>query len=345
MFSNETKIGLLVIISLSLMVWGYKFIKGKNILSSSNLLYVQYDEVNQLATSTPVTIQGFQVGIVSDIYFKNVDNKQKVEVVLDIDSGIKIPKTANANIVATGLMGGKALVIDFDKPCSGADCAQSGDMLNGQFKNVLASMVSTDDLGGYMNEMKNSVGPIVDTLKNKFAGSAEGQQSMQDIQTIIANLKSSTTSLDKLMRNSSGKIDGLLANLESITNTINSSQTDIKGIISNANSFSSKMNALDLDQTLSKANKALDSTPELMDKLKGTLTEADVAAKELSGLMKKVSNGDGTLGKLLNEDELYTNLEKTMKNLDLLLEDFRLHPERYRRILSKKKMPYQEPTQ
>jgi len=345
MFSNETKIGLLVIIATSLMIWGYKFIKGKNILSSSNLLYVQYDEVNQLATSTPVTIQGFQVGIVSDIYFKNVDNKQKVEVVLDIDSGIKIPKTASANIVATGLMGGKALVIDFDRPCEGADCAQSGDMLRGQFKNVLASMVSTDDIGGYMNEVKNNVGPIVDTLKNKFSGSAEGQQSMQDIQVIISNLKSSTTSLDRLMRKSSGKIDGLLANLESITNTINSSQTDIKGIITNANSFSSKMNALELDKTLAKANKAIDSTPELMDKLKGTLSQADIAAKELSGMMKKMNDGGGSLGKLLNEDELYTKIEASIKNLDLLLEDLRLHPERYRRILSKKKMPYQEPTQ
>jgi len=65
MFSNETKIGLLVIISLALMIWGYKFIKGKNILTSSSILYAQYDEVDQLATSTPVTIQGFQVGIVN----------------------------------------------------------------------------------------------------------------------------------------------------------------------------------------------------------------------------------------------------------------------------------------
>jgi phospholipid/cholesterol/gamma-HCH transport system substrate-binding protein len=103
------------------------------------------------------------------------------------------------------------------------------------------------------------------------------------------------------------------------------------------------MNALDLDKTLSKANNALDATPELMEKLKGTLAEADKAAQELTGLMTQVSNGEGTVGKLLSDDQLYTDLEKAMQNLDLLLEDFRLHPERYRRILSKKKMPYEAP--
>ena len=343
MFSNETKIGLLVIIATALMIWGYKFVKGKNILSSSTFLIVQYDEIDQLSTSTPVTIQGFQIGIVSDIYFKTVGNKQMVEVILDIEKGIDIPKNAVANIVATGIMGGKSVVIEFDKPCSGADCAQNGDMIRGRFKNMLASMVSTSDLDGYLNEVEQNVGPIVDTLKAKFTGSAEGSQSMADIQTIISNLKSATTSLDALMRKSSGKINGLLANMESITSTINSSQSEIKGIISNANSFSNKINSLQLDQTLDKANKAIDSTPELMDKLKGTLSEADKAAQELSSLLNKMNTGDGTLNKLLNEDGLYNNLEETLKNMDLLLEDLRLHPERYRRILSKKKIPYEAP--
>ncbi len=343
MFSNETKIGLLVIIATALMIWGFKFIKGKNILSSSKLLYVEYEEIDRLATSTPVTIQGFQVGIVSKIYFKNTNGKQMVEVELDIDKGIKIPKNAAASIVSTGLMGGKAVTIEFDRPCEGADCAQSGDKLQGRFKSVLSSMMSTEDLDGYMGQVKNNVGPIVDTLKSKFESSGEGQQTMADVQEIIANLKSATSSLDRLMRNSSGKIDGLLANLESITGTINSSQTDIKGIISNANAFSSKINSLDLNQTLSKANSALDATPELMEKLKSTLSEADKAAQELTGLMTKVSSGEGTVGKLLSDDQLYTDLEKAMQNLDLLLEDFRLHPERYRRILSKKKMPYEPP--
>jgi len=80
-----------------------------------------------------------------------------------------------------------------------------------------------------------------------------------------------------------------------------------------------------------------------MDKLQGTLAEADKAAQELSSLMIKMNSGDGTLGKLMNQDDLYNNLEKAVRNMDLLMEDIRLHPERYRRILSKKKMPYQEP--
>ena len=264
---------------------------------------------------------------------------------MDIAKNIEIPKTASANITATGIMGGKAVVLEFDRPCSGADCAKSGDSLRGIYKNVLASMVSKDDLGGYLSEVKENVGPIVDTLKSKFAGEGgEGEQTLEDVKAIIANLKVATGSLAKLMQNSSGKIDGLLTNMESITRTISSSQTDIKGMISNANSFSQKMNNLDLDKTMKKVNTALDGAPDLMDKLKGTLGEADKAAQELATLMQKVGDGEGTLGKLMTDDELYANIEKTMANLDLLLEDVRLHPERYRRILSKKTKPYQAPS-
>ena len=60
--------------------------------------------------------------------------------------------------------------------------------------------------------------------------------------------------------------------------------------------------------------------------------------------MSRIDNNEGTIGKLLNDDKLYNNLEAASKEMELLLLDIKLHPARYRRILSKKEIPYQPPT-
>ena len=347
MFSNETKIGLLTIVAISLLVWGYKYVKGKNMLKQSNYLYVQYDNVDLLSTSTPVVIQGLQVGIVYDIYFKNdANNKQIVEVILDIQEGINIPKNAFANIVATGLMGGKAVNIEFSNPCnpSQGDCAKNGDYLRGLKKGLVSSILGDgSDMQDYMTVVKENMGDIVDTLKNSIGGEGGESKMMSDVDEILNNLKSATSKLDRLLNNSSGKIEGLLNNMESITSNINASNSQIKGILQNAETFTAELDRMDLDKTVGKANVAIDGASAVMGNLTTTLSNADVAAKELSDLLAKVGGTEGTLGKLINDPAMHNKLEETLLHVNALMQDIRLHPERYRRILSKKTADYQKP--
>ena len=344
MFSNETKIGLLAVVAVSLLIWGYKYIKGKNILKTSTYLYIQYEDIDMLSTSTPVVIQGLQVGIVSDIYFiDNGEGKQLVEVVLDIEKGINVPKNAIADIKSTGFMGGKAVELVFPRPCSGDDCAQSGDMIRGRLKGLMSSMVDPDDVNLYVDAVRENVGGIVDSVKNKITGGGEGGETMESVEDILANLKSITSNLDVMMRKSSGKIDGLLANMESITQSISASNAQIKSIINNSEQFTGKLSRMDLDATLGKANTALDGTSATMTKLQGTLSNADTAMKELSILLQKVGGNEGSIGKLLNDPTIAKNLEETLIHVNALTQDIRLHPERYRRILSKKTPAYSKP--
>lgn len=342
--SNETKIGLLAVIAISLLIWGYKYIKGKNILKTSTYLYIQYEDIDLLSTSTPVIIQGLQVGIVSDIYFKtNNTGKQMVEVVLDIEKGIAVPKNTIADIKATGFMGGKAVELVFDRPCTGADCAKSGDYIQGRLKGLMSSMVDPNDMNLYVDAVRENVGGIVDSVKQKITGGGDGSETMQSVDEIIANLNSITKNLDILMRKSSGKIDGLLANMESITSSISSSNAQIKSIIANSEKFSSKLSQMDMNATMTKANTALDGTSATMTKLQGTLSNADQAMKDLSNLLTKVGGSEGTLGKLINDPAIAKNLEETLIHVSALTQDIRLHPERYRRILSKKTPAYSKP--
>lgn len=342
MLSNETKIGLLTAISIVLLIWGYQFLKGKNILSSSQLFYVEYEDINRLKPSTPVVINGFQVGIVSDIYF--TENMETIEVVLDVRDDISIPKNTIAQITSASIMGDKAITLLFDKPCKGNDCAQSGDRLKGTMKGLLGTMIGEPtEVDAYMGAVKNNLGDIVDTLKTKVMGEGgEGDATMDDLKVIIANLKSTTSQLDRLMAASSSKLTGVLGNMDALSANLKNSNAEITGIINNFNTFSAQLKDADVGKTLAKASTAMDGASDALTSMKTTLASADGAVKDLSAVLQKVNGTEGTLGMLMNDDKMYNDLERTIKNMDFLLQDIRLHPERYRRVLSKKKMPYEK---
>jgi len=344
--SNETKIGLLTVIAVSLLIWGFKFLQGQNMLSSSSFLYAKYENVDRLTTSEPVLINGFQVGRVSQIYF--AEDMKTLEVEMEIDNGIDIPKTAIAEIVSTGMMGGKGIILQFDGACSGANCAASGDYLNGNTKSMIASMIGNPkDLNPYIDVMKNGVTGVVDTLKAQMSDpNGETNQSVDDVKVIIANLKSMTGKLDRMMSQSSGKIDALLSNMESITSNINSSNGQIKSMIANADAMTDNLNnqlkSVNLSETMGKANTAMDGANGAITDLQSTMESASETMTKLTAILDKVNNNQGTLGMLVNDKTLYNDINKSVKNLDLLLEDVRLHPKRYTRIFSKKEIRYQK---
>lgn len=343
MLSNETKIGLLTIVSLALLVWGYKFLKGKNILSNSTLLYVEYEDVDQLTVSSPVLRNGFQVGIVGDIQFK--ENMSTLEVTLDLYDNISVPKNAVANIVSTGFMGGKAIILEFGAPCSGNNCAESGDRLQGSTKNLVSSLLGEPkDLKPYMNTVEENIGGIVDSIKNNIVDpNGEPNPTVEDVKATIANLKSATARLDRLMATSDAKLNTIVSNAASITSNLEQNNDKINGILANVSSLTNNLSKADLAATVNKTNKAMDGASEAITSLKSTLTSADNAVNGLSNILTKVNNNEGTLGMLVNDKEMYNSLERTLDNMDFLLQDIRLNPQRYRRILSKKKMPYEAP--
>ena len=161
-------------------------------------------------------------------------------------------------------------------------------------------------------------------------------QTLKDLQQSMANFKSLTGRLDNLLATSSSSISGTFANLESLTDTLSSASGEIKGILANAEDFSQNLKESDIKGTLDEAKKTF-------SQLQGTLGKADGMVENLNAMILKIKDSEGAIGLLLEDKKFADNLQKTIKDLDLLLEDIRLHPERYRRILSKKKMPYEPP--
>jgi len=306
--TKEVKTGVLVIAGIVLFIFGFNYLKGKNLLDSSRIFYAEYNNVEGLVPSTPVTINGLSVGKVTDIGFKD-DGSGKLEVELVVESDFEFSKNSRAELYETGLIGGKAIAImpAFD----GAENAKSGDKLQGGLKAGLSELVNQrlTPLQEKIEKMMVSADVLLNNLNDVFDEKTKN------------NLKGSISGLNQLMNefnNTSKSLTLLISNEDS---KLNNSLSNFENVSSN----------------LSKVTDSIASTniAEAIKNMESTL-------QSLDGILSDLDQGNGSMGKLLKDDALYKNMEGASKELEELLRDFKLHPKRYTRILSKKEIPYQE---
>ena len=330
--SNEVNVGLLAVIAIALSFWGYKFIRGSNVLLKSNTYKVYYPSVDRMQVGTQVFINGVEVGSVASVKLLN-DVDRTVEVILDLKPGMTIPKNTKAIIVSTGFMGGKAVLLDYPLPCSGDDCAKSGDVLEGEIRGLLGSMVGEENAERYIDILKEGLGELVDSLNAALLKDPDSPlgKSMKNLESALANLNSATGQMDGLLRSSSGSINGMLANLNDITGNLKGNNEKINSILGNADSLSSQLVAADLEQTLKEVNEAIVG-------LKTTLQSANTAMDGVSDVVGKIKNGEGSLGKLMSDEELYDNISELSQRADSLINDFQDRPYRYMPFKSRSKV-------
>ncbi len=309
--SKEVKTALLVISSILLFIWGYWFLKGQDILSTDKTFYVVYDNVEGLPNSAPVTINGLVVGKVSSI---TLDNKTgRLTVAMQIkNKDFPISKSSTADIYEPGLIGGKQMKIVPN--LADHNLAESGDYLKGQNVPGLTALV----------------GEKLEPLQQKL------ERVMAAAEVLINNFN--TVLDDKTKANLRGSIASLnatMSEMSSASKTLNSTLTANKGHI---------------DATMKNLDKASGNFAVVSDsiakiQLGKTVKKADMAMAKLNNIMTELNSGKGTAGKLLKDEALYTNLSKSTKELELLLQDLRLNPTRYINVslFGKKNKPYVAP--
>jgi phospholipid/cholesterol/gamma-HCH transport system substrate-binding protein len=309
--TKEIKTAILVIASILLFIWGYSFLKGRDLFSNYKTLYVQYDNVEGLAASAPVTINGLIIGKVSSI--KIQENSGKLVVELQIKSDFPISKTSEVNIYEPGLIGGKQIQIIPN--LQDKNLVQSGDFLNGRIVPGLTALVG------------EKLTPLQEKIE-KMVVSADSL--LTNLNTILdaktkANLKSSLANLD-----------ATLAEFKVASKTVNTMLTSNESKISNtmANVEKASNNFSKISDSIAKAN-----IGQTVKKLETTLASVDK-------VMADLQSGKGTMGKLLKDESLYNNFNNTSKELELLLQDLRLNPTRYVNVslFGKKNKPYKAPS-
>jgi phospholipid/cholesterol/gamma-HCH transport system substrate-binding protein len=340
--SNEFKIGLMAIIVIALSVWGYKFLRGRNLLKPTNNFYVRYQNIDGLAATSPVLIRGMNVGTVSKVEL--AEDLQTIIATLDIKRGIRIHKDAEAVIISTGLMGGKAIDLQVKGPCSGDDCAESGTFLKGRVQGFLDSFLDTSE-GGTLDQIKDNLGDMLNTIGDSLTSPTstnEIAKTYTQLSHLIKNLASITNTLDNSMGTYDKHLKGTLANVEKLTGTFAKNEQQIGDAIKHLESITRQFDEAKIGTN---AGAFLADAQVTMKNLNTSLTEANKSFADLANVMNGLEQGNGSLGKLIKDDALYTNLTNTSKNLNLLLQDFRLNPKRYVNVsvFGKKQKEYEVP--
>ena len=308
--TREIKTAILVIASILLFIWGYSFLKGKDLLTDYKIFYVQYDNVEGLVNSAPVTINGLNVGKVSEIKFLGTTGK--IEVTLQIKSDFPFSKSSIASIYEPGLIGGKQIMItpNFEDK----SVAESKMTLQGDLKPGLTSLVA-ERLTPLQEKVEKMVVSADALLKNVNSvldskTKANLKSSIANLDATLAEFKVASTSVNEMLSENKGKINSTLANVQKVSANF----AKISDSISKAN--------------IGKTVKSLEKTLASVDKI-----------------MFDIQSGKGTLGKLAKDETMYTNLSKSSKELELLLQDFRLNPTRYVNVslFGKKNKPYKAP--
>ena len=306
--SREFKVGIIAIISMVLLYWGFNFLKGEDVFEKKKIFYAVYDKVEGLTPAKPVLINGYKVGIVDQVYF-HPDGSGRLMVALNITSDFEIAKNTTASIQSTDLLGEKAINLVLG---TSNEPAESGDTLASNIelslteevnKQVAPLKTKVEKLFGSIDTVLVLVsGFLNDEAQNNFA------ETFNSLRRSFTRLESTLTSLDETVTRSQGDIEGTFSNLNKITTNLEQNSEELSGIFTNLNAIS---------DSLSKA------------RIKETFTSLNEALAAAESVLQKVDSGEGTMGKLVNDPELYQNLERASEQLDLLLLDIKYNPKRY----------------
>ena len=293
--SKEIKTAILVLSGILLFIFIFYYLKGENILDNSKKISAIYDNVEGLAPSAAVTINGHKIGKVQSIHFTN-DLSGKLNVNMLIDSDFEFSKNSTAQLYEAGLIGGKAIAIipAFD----GSPNVESGDLLSSDVKPGLTDLVNQrlTPLQEKMETMMVSADTLLVNLNSLFDAQTKSniKSSIAELSTTIASFKSTSESLNDLVVDNSSSIGQTITNFNKISEDLTSLSTSLA--------------AADFDT--------------IMADLKSTISS-------FNQLLSAIENGEGSVGKLMKDEAVYNNLEGATKQLEELLEDMKLNPKRY----------------
>lgn len=295
--SKEFKVGLLAVVSITVLYFGFNFLKGVDIFEKTKNYYALYENIDGLTISNPVVINGLSVGRISAIeILQNKDNLVSVE--LGIDSKIVLKHGTIARLVNTDFLGSKAIELILSD--SSDLFYQDGDSLQSEID------------AGITEFLKQSAGPVADnigtTISRVNAILESFQGNSEKINATLAHIESLTENLSRNMPFMEQKIYILLDNLNKNSQHLTEVLIELKPVLTNATQITDSLKTLELSKTLEK-------TQLLIDNFNTTL----VSLKE----------GEGSLGKLMKDDSLYIYMSNTARDMDLLLLDFQANPGRY----------------
>lgn len=301
-------IGATFVLAIIIFIWGYNYLKGRDLFSKQTILYSRYHKVDGLVAGNPVMIHGKQVGSVNKISF-TPDHSGDLMVTFIIKNRFPIPKNSIARIVNATLLGAKSVDL---KLGNSKEDVKSGDTLRGSVEVTLKEEVNSAlaPMKERAERILSNVDTLVKSLSGIFTKNGEGnlKTSISDIAGTLHNLRITTAQLKEMVKDNKVHVDSTLANLDSLSGALSSSRENLKAIIYNFKNVSDSLSTADLA---------------------GTIRQTKASLEHINQLLANINKGKGTVGQLVVNDSLYLELNKSVKDLDKLLIDLRKNPHRY----------------
>ncbi|MET3500134.1 MlaD family protein [Mucilaginibacter sp. cycad4] len=300
--SNETKIGALTAIAITILILGYSYLRGNDVFSGSNKYYAIYNSVEGLTVSKPVLVNGYQIGRISKMKLQP-DGRTVVEFKIEPD--VVVPKNTLAKLESTDLLGSKAIVFELGNsnvPAEDQDTLKAD--IQGSLAESLQPIQKKAEM--LMSKLDSSLSAVNKILNPNFQKNID--RSFMSIANSLQTLEGTTKKIDHLVGSQTGHIDAILTNAEEVSGSLKTSTAHLNGMTANFEKVSNDVAAANLKQTLDNANKAM---------------------ADLQATIAKINAGQGSLGLLLNDDKMYKNLTDASNNLNNLFIDLKAHPKRY----------------
>ncbi len=306
--TKTSKIGILVVLSLTLLIWGINFLKGRDIFRTEKVFYARYKNVGGLTATTLVTLNGLKIGYVRDIYFAE-DLSGDLIVKIALHNNFPLPAGTSAQIASSDLLGSKVVKLNLGK---------SATLLNAN--DTLASQMDAD----IMQQVNEQIAPIkakaerlienmdsivtaASRILNRNSQSSI-TESIRQVNLTMINLQNITATLNEVISGQKKNLSATISNLNDITGDLKGNSSKLGHIMGNFATFSDSLKNLEINKTVVHINSSVAS---------------------LNTILSKIDTANGTLGLLVNDPGLYQNISSSTENLNRLLVDLRLNPKRY----------------
>ena len=299
--NKEFKIGVLVFIVFTILIIGLSYLKGLSIFKKNTVYYSIYEDIGGLEVGSSIMINGYKVGMVSDI--KLINNKQKnLFVTLNLEKDVLLPNNTVARIINQDLMGTKSVALLLG---NANENLESGDTLISSVEASLQEEVNAQilPLKNKAEQLISSVDSVVMVISAVLNKETRDNlsNSLGSLDQTFLLLSQTIEKVDRLVSDNDDRVSKIIENFESISSNIKQSNGEVINILTNFSDISDSLRQANIGKIL----------------------------KDLSDITDQINSRNSSLGLMLNDDNIYTNLEKSTEELAELIEDIKLNPSRY----------------
>jgi phospholipid/cholesterol/gamma-HCH transport system substrate-binding protein len=307
--SKEAKVGVFAFVGIAVLIIGYNFLKGYSLLEGHSKYYVVYRNVEGIVKSTQVSINGLKVGQIENIEMLHKGDASNILVTLMVNSDIQLPRGTKATISSQDLLGTKVIAVTLSQ---NSEILESGDTLVAGMEESLSSTISglVSPLKEKSEQVLVTLDRVLQSMNDVFdsTGTQRLANGINDFSGSLHHIRNISERFDKLTEEEYDKIKIMLANVEAISTNLKNNNEAITKTLKNFSHITDSFAASNLTATINNTNRVM---------------------SEFAFTLAKINRGEGSLGKLANDQDLYNNLNKTSVELTALMKDMQDYPGRY----------------